>query len=53
VELKFDVPEEATVKCNIKLNLFDTSGDPRHRAITLAHFRNAMGALICFDLSSS
>ena len=36
---------------NVKLNIYDTQGDQKYRAITSAHYRNAMGALICFDLT--
>ena len=36
---------------NVKLNIFDTQGDLKYRAVTSAHYRNAMGALICFDLT--
>lgn len=35
-------------KKTIKLNIFDTGSVT---AVTSAHYRNAMGAIICFDLS--
>ena len=36
--------------CVIKLNIFDTNGDEKFRAITGCQFRNAFGAIICFDM---
>ena len=35
-------------KKTMKLNIFDTGSI---HAVTSAHYRNAMGAIICFDLS--
>ena len=36
---------------NIKLNIFDAIGDYRYKAVVNAHLRNALGVLICIDLS--
>lgn len=36
----------------IKLQLLDTAGQERFRTITHAHFRNAMGAILVFDVTS-
>jgi len=31
--------------------IFDTDGDSKYQAVIDAHYRNAVGALICIDLS--
>lgn len=36
---------------NLKLQLWDTAGQERFRAITRSYFRNAVGALLVFNLS--
>ena len=36
--------------CVIKLNIFDTNGDEKFRAVTGCQYRNAFGAIICFDM---
>ncbi|OLL24168.1 Ras-related protein Rab-18 [Neolecta irregularis DAH-3] len=35
----------------VKLNIWDTAGQERFRSLTSSYFRNALGALIVFDLS--
>ena len=36
----------------IKLQIWDTSGSERYKSITTGHFRDALGALLVFDLTS-
>jgi small GTP-binding protein len=35
----------------IRVNFYDTAGQERFNAITKAHYRRAMGALVCFSVS--
>jgi len=35
----------------VKVQIWDTAGQERYRAITSAHYRGAMGALLVFDLT--
>lgn len=37
----------------VKLNVWDTAGQERYRAVTRAYYRDAKGAIILFDLTSS
>lgn len=36
---------------SVKLQLWDTAGEERYRAITKSHYRRALGAFIVFDLT--
>ena len=35
----------------VKAQLWDTAGQEKYRAITVAHYRKALGALIVYDLT--
>ncbi|KAH7928186.1 ras-domain-containing protein [Leucogyrophana mollusca] len=35
----------------VKIQLWDTAGQERYRAITAAHYRGAVGALVVYDIS--
>jgi small GTP-binding protein len=35
----------------VKAQLWDTSGQEKYKAITVAHYRKALGALVCYDLT--
>jgi small GTP-binding protein len=37
----------------VKLQIWDTAGQERFRAISKAYFRNAVGAILVFDISNS
>lgn len=37
---------------NLKLNIFDTGGQERYRNLLPLYYRNAKGALICFDITN-
>ncbi|CDW84496.1 ras-related protein raba1f-like [Stylonychia lemnae] len=37
--------------CYVKAQIWDTAGQERYRAITNAYYRNAVGALIVYDIS--
>lgn len=50
-DLQEEVDEYQSEKnCVIKLNIFDTNGDEKYRAITGCQYRNSFGAIICFDM---
>ena len=36
----------------IKIQIWDTSGSERYKSITTGHFRDALGALLVFDITS-
>ncbi len=36
----------------VKAELWDTAGQERYRAITIAHFRKALGALVVYDITN-
>ena len=36
---------------NIRAQIWDTAGQERYRAITNAYYRNAVGALLVYDIS--
>lgn len=35
----------------VKAQLWDTAGQEKYRAITVAHYRKALGALIVYDIT--
>ena len=35
----------------VKAQLWDTSGQEKYRAITVAHYRKALGALVVYDIT--
>jgi small GTP-binding protein len=35
----------------VKAQLWDTAGQEKYRAITVAHYRNAVGALVVYDVT--
>jgi small GTP-binding protein len=35
----------------VKAQLWDTAGQEKYRAITVAHYRKALGALIVYDVT--
>jgi small GTP-binding protein len=35
----------------VKAQLWDTAGTEKYRAITVAHYRKALGALVVYDIS--
>ena len=35
----------------VKAQLWDTSGQEKYKAITVAHYRKALGALIVYDIT--
>ena len=37
---------------DVKLQLWDTAGQERFRSVSKAYFRNAVGALICYDITN-
>ena len=37
----------------VKAQLWDTAGQEKYRAITVAHYRNAVGALVVYDVTRS
>jgi len=37
---------------NVKMQVWDTAGQERYRAITNAYYRGALGALLCYDITS-
>lgn len=37
----------------VKAQLWDTAGQEKYRAITVAHYRNAVGALVVYDITRS
>mmetsp|Transcript_21290 Transcript_21290/g.59918 ORF Transcript_21290/g.59918 Transcript_21290/m.59918 type:complete len:216 (+) Transcript_21290:59-706(+) len=39
------------VGCKVKAQIWDTAGQERYRAITSAHYRKAVGALLVYDLT--
>ena len=36
----------------IKIQIWDTSGSERYKSITIGHFRDALGALLVFDITN-
>ena len=36
----------------IKLQIWDTAGQESFKAITRGYYRNAIGAVVCYDISS-
>ena len=38
---------------SIKAQIWDTAGQERYRAITNAYYRNAVGALLVYDISKA
>ena len=36
----------------VRLQLWDTAGSERYRAMTLSHYRNAVGAILVYDVSN-
>jgi small GTP-binding protein len=36
---------------NVKLQIWDTAGQERFRSVSKAYFRNALGAVLVFDLT--
>ena len=36
----------------VKAQLWDTAGQEKYRAITVAHYRNALGCLIVYDITN-
>ena len=38
---------------NVKLNVWDTSGQERFRSLTQAYYKGAQGALIVYDITDS
>ena len=38
---------------NVKLQIWDTAGQERFRSVSKAYFRNAVGALLLFDITNS
>ena len=37
--------------CTVKAQIWDTAGQERYRAITTAHYRRAVGALLVYDIT--
>jgi Rab family protein len=35
----------------VKAQLWDTAGQEKYRAITVAHYRKALGALVVYDIT--
>ena len=36
----------------MRLQLWDTAGTEKYRAITMGHYRNAIGAVVVYDVSN-
>lgn len=45
-----DIPQDDS-STKIKLTIWDTAGQERFRAITSAHYRKSIGALIVYDIT--
>jgi small GTP-binding protein len=45
--------KNATMKdgATVKAQLWDTAGTEKYRAITVAHYRKALGALVVYDIT--
>ena len=37
----------------VRLQLWDTAGSERYRSMTVAHYRNALGAVLVYDVTSA
>lgn len=37
---------------SIKIHLWDTSGSERYRSVSVGHYRDALGALLTFDITN-
>ncbi len=48
------IPKNVVLQNGIKvrLQLWDTAGSEKYRAITTGHYRNAVGALLVYDISN-
>ena len=45
-------PQFPAKTMNVKLSLFDTSGEERYHAVTACHYRNAKGTIIVYDVTN-
>jgi len=52
LKLLSDPDSSHPVMYNVKLSLFDTSGEERYHAVTACHYRNAKGAIIVYDVTN-
>lgn len=39
-------------KKKVKVQIWDTAGQEKYKAVTLNHYRNAVGAMIVFDITN-
>ena len=44
-------PEEPTKEVQIKLHIWDTGGHEKFRSMINLYYKDAVGAIICFDLT--